>query len=76
LNAAPLGFSVIAFGVLASRIDGATRAASSDMGELLGSAAGRAMGQQVSGMFHVAIGAYLVLLCSLYLLTRAFRGTT
>lgn len=70
---APLSFVVIALITLYSQVQNVGRAASQGMGELLGGAAARQMSHEITGMFTPSLGAYLVLICSVYFATRTFK---
>jgi len=73
LNAAPVAFLLLACIVLGRQLQSAT-AAAGNMGEELGGAAGRELAGQFGPTYSFASGAYLALLCAIYLLTRAFKG--
>lgn len=74
LDAAPFGFAVIAVMTIMTEIRDIGHQASGPMGEILGNEAARAMSREVTGMFSISFGAFGVLLCSIYLLTRALRS--
>ena len=73
LYAAPLAFAVLACVTVASEVQNAGHAASSAIGDVFGGQAARAMSRQMTGGYSSAVGAYLVILCAIYLVTRAFR---
>ncbi|WP_263376049.1 hypothetical protein [Granulicella aggregans] len=73
LNAAPVAFLLVACIVVDSQMHSAASAAG-NMGEELGGAAGREMAGQFGLTYSLAVGAYLALICAIYLLTRAFKG--
>jgi hypothetical protein len=73
LNAAPLAFVVLAVFTITTEIHSIGSAASGQMGAILGREAARAMSRAVSGMFSMSFGGYGVVLCSIYLLTRALQ---
>jgi len=74
LNAAPLAFVALAAVAIASEVRSLGQQAADNVAGLLGGEVGREMSRQMSGMFSVSFGAYGVLLCSIYLLTRALRS--
>jgi hypothetical protein len=76
LNAAPLVFTLLAIFAVASEIRNVGSAASQQMGSFFGAEAARAMSRETSGMFSLSFGAYGVLLCSIFLLTRSFKQRT
>lgn len=71
---APLGFVALATITLYAQIQNSVRASSQAMSGLLGNGAAQQMAHEVTGMFTPALGAYVVLLCSLYFAARAFRA--
>lgn len=73
LYAAPFAFAVIAFASLSYEIENVGRAARQAVGGAFGAEAARGMGNPLAGLFSPAVGAFLVLICSIFLLTRAFR---
>lgn len=74
LYVAPFAFLFLATLTLTMRIASVGHAATQAMGDVFGGAA-RQIGNPIAGMFSAGMGAYLALLCSLYLLTRAFKAT-
>jgi hypothetical protein len=74
LYAAPLAFSVMAVAAISTAVHNVGQQATGTIGGLLGGEAAREMSRQMSGMFSISFGAYSVLLCSIYLLTRAFSS--
>lgn len=75
LYAAPFAFALIAFGSVYYEIENAGRAAQQTVAGVFGAEAVRGVGNPMSGLFSPALGCFLVLLCSAYMLTRAFRQT-
>jgi len=75
LNAAPFAFAVLAVASIATAVHNIGQQAAGSIGGLLGGEAAREMSRQMSGMFSISFGAYGVLLCSIFLLTRALRRT-
>lgn len=73
LNAAPFAFSLLAVVTLSIQIHSIGNAASGQIGAVFGAEAAHTMSREMNGMFSMSIGAYGVLLCSIYLLTRALR---
>lgn len=76
LYAAPFAFSVVALCCVYYEIQNAGRAAREAVGGVFGADAVRSFGNPMEGMFSPAFGAFLVLLCSIYLLTRALKAPT
>ncbi len=72
LNAAPAGFLLLACLAVGSQVQSAASAAGR-MGEELGGTAGREMVGQFGPTYSLAVGAYLALICAIYLVTRAFK---
>jgi hypothetical protein len=73
LYLAPLAFVVLAFLTIFMQIQNASHAATQAAGDLLGGAAARQVGSGISEMIHVDLGAYLVIVCAIYLATRTFK---
>jgi hypothetical protein len=74
LYAAPFGFACIAAVSLSLEIANTSRAASQVAGSLFGERTDGQFASPAAGMFSPGIGAFLVLICSLYLLSRTFRS--
>jgi hypothetical protein len=72
LNAAPAAFLLLACIAVGSQLHSAASAAGR-MGEELGGAAGREMVGQFGPTYSLGAGAYLALICAIYLATRAFK---
>ncbi len=72
LNAAPAAFLLLACIAVGSQLHSAASAAGR-MGEELGGAAGREMVGQFGPTYSLGAGAYLALICAIYLVTRAFK---
>ncbi len=75
LYCAPLSFTIFAVIELANQIQDTSRVASNAVRETFGGAAACQMAQHIGGNFSMGAGAYLVIFCSIYLLTRAFKPT-
>lgn len=74
LYAAPFCFAVVALISVYYEIQNTGKAARQAVGDIFG--AGAAAGQSanpMAGMFSPAVGAFLVLICSIFLVTRMFR---
>lgn len=77
LYAAPFGFVVIAFVSLSIEIQHAGSSARQAITDTLGTnAVGAQFGNPMAGMFSPGVGVFIALLCSIYLLTRAFKATS
>jgi hypothetical protein len=75
LYAAPFAFALIAFASVYYEIQNTGRAASRAVTDVFGAnALPRGFGNPMAGMYSPAIGAFLVLLCAVYLLVRALRS--
>ena len=75
LYAAPFGFACVAAISLSLEIANTGRAASQVAGSLFGDRTDGQFANQVAGMFSPGIGAFLVFICSLYLLSQTFRSS-
>jgi hypothetical protein len=75
LYAAPLAFAVLAVATISTEVRNIGQQTAGSIGGLLGGEAAREMSRQLSGMFSISFGAYGVLLCAVYLLTRALRSS-
>ncbi len=73
LNAAPIAFLLLAGIAIGSQVHSAASAAG-NMGEELAGAAGRQMASQFGPSYSLAVGAYLAIICAIYLVTRAFKS--
>lgn len=73
LNAAPLAFAVLACITVGSQMHSAASAVG-NMGQELGGAAGREMANQFGPVYSLGAGAYIALLCAIYLASLAFRN--
>jgi hypothetical protein len=76
LHAAPFAFVVLAVAAISNAVRNVGQQAAGSIGGLLGGEAAREMSRQMAGMFSISFGAYGVLVCSIYLLTRALRSTS
>jgi hypothetical protein len=74
LYAAPFGFACIAAISLCLEIANTGRAANQVAGDWFGERMAGQFANPLVGMFSPGIGAFLVFICSLYLLSRAFRS--
>jgi hypothetical protein len=75
LYAAPFAFTILAVVAISTTIHHIGQQAAGTIGGVLGSEAASQVNRQVSGMFSISFGAYGVLLCSIYLLARAFKSS-
>ncbi len=75
LNAAPLGFVVLAAISVGSEVHKANAAVAS-VGEELGGAPGGEMARQLGPSYSLGAGAYVAVLCAVYLAARAFKVST
>jgi len=75
LNAAPLGFVVLAAISVGSAVHKANAAVAS-VGEAFGGAAGGEMARQLGPSYSLGAGAYVAVLCAVYLAARAFKAAT
>ena len=75
LYSAPLVFTAIAFVSVFYEIQNVGREAREAVGNAFGAEAVRGFGNPMAGMFSPSFGAFLVLLCSIYMLTRAFKAS-
>jgi hypothetical protein len=73
LYIAPIGFLLMACVVVGSQLHSAASAAG-NIGEELGGRAGREMAGQFGPTYSLAVGTYLVMICAIYLVTRAFKS--
>ncbi len=73
LYAAPLGFCLVTLVALYVQVEKVGRAATESATSWLGAQAGREMSREITGMFSVQVGAFLVLICAAYLARRAFK---
>ena len=71
LYAAPLGITALVFVTLFIEVQKAV-ARAEDIGGALGGSGGRVMAHQYGPSFTPAVGAYIVLICAIYLATRVF----
>ena len=74
LYTAPLAFTLLASATVALEIRHAGQAASQGVAAVLGEVAASQMTHEVTDMFTIGIGAYLVLLCSAYLASRTLKA--
>ncbi len=75
LNAAPLGFVVLA-AISVGSVIRSTNAAMANVGEAFGGAGGREMARQFGPSYSLGVGAYLAVICAVYLAVRAFKVST
>ena len=75
LYAAPLAFAVLAALSIGSAIHSANAAVAS-VGQAFGGAAGGEMARQFGPSYSLTLGAYLAVICAVYLASRAFKVST